>query len=285
MAPGQILAEPTRRNTAPCIAWAAYHIRSIDPNANIVVTPADHLILKMDEFMDAMNAGFEFVSNHDRLLCVGIRTTRPETRYGYIQIGDESEGEFHSVKTFTEKPEIELARIFMESGEFFWNSGLFAWNVNTIVDAFEKFLPDVASRFELGKDYFNTPKEREFIQENFPYCLNISIDYGIMEKADNVYMLCVDFGWADLGTWGSLFDLAPKDECNNSPLKTKTPMYESTRNIVSLDNPDRLAVIQGLQDCIVAESGNVLLLCKKDEAQRIKQFVPDAQIKFGKAFN
>ena len=173
----------------------------------------------------------------------------------------------------------------MESGEFFWNSGLFVWNVNAILEAFSKFLPDISLRFDLGKDKFNTAEERDFIAENFPYCLNISIDYGIMEKADNVYMLCVDFGWADLGTWGSLFDLAKKDEQNNALLKSEAMMYESSGNIVALDNPKRLAVIQGIHDCIVAESGNVLLICKKEDEQRIKQFVADAQMKYGKEFN
>ena len=174
----------------------------------------------------------------------------------------------------------------MESGEFFWNSGLFVWNVNTILEAFSKYLPDISSRFDLGKDKFNTPEEKAFIQENFPYCLNISIDYGIMEKAHNVYMLCVDFGWADLGSWGSLFDLANKDENENAVLKNNEAMlYECYGNVIALNNPKRLAVIQGLKDCIVAESGNVLLICKKDDEQRIKQFVADAKIKYGKEYN
>ena len=194
-------------------------------------------------------------------------------------------GEFTKVKTFTEKPDLELAKVFMESGEFCWTSGLFVWNVNTILEAFSKFLPDISLRFDLGKEKFNTAEERDFIAENFPYCLNISIDYGIMEKADNVYMLCVDFGWADLGTWGSLFDLAKKDEQNNALLKSEAIMYESNGNIVALDNPKRLTVIQGINDCIVAESGNVLLICKKEDEQRIKQFVADAQMKYGKEFN
>ena len=195
-------------------------------------------------------------------------------------------GEFTKVKTFTEKPNLELAKVFYESGEFFWNSGLFLWNVDAILDAFSKYLPDIAVRFDLGKDKFNTEHERDFIRENFPYCLKISIDYGIMEKADNVYMLCADFGWADLGTWGSLFELAPKDEYNNAVLKNSNALlYESSGNVIAVGNPKRLTVVQGLNDCIVAESGNVLLICKKDDEQRIKQFVADAQIKHGAEFN
>ena len=254
-------------------------------NANIVVAPSDHLILKEDIFLKDVQKSLDFVKDNNALVTLGIKPSRPETGYGYIQSSDIMLGEFTKVKTFTEKPDLELAKVFMESGEFFWNSGLFVWNVNTILEAFSKFLPDISLRFDLGKEKFNTAEERDFIAENFPYCLNISIDYGIMEKADNVYMLCVDFGWADLGTWGSLFDLAKKDEQNNALLKSEAIMYESNGNIVALDNPKRLTVIQGINDCIVAESGNVLLICKKEDEQRIKQFVADAQMKYGKEFN
>ena len=266
-------------------AYAAYHIKACNPNANIVVAPSDHLILKEDIFLKDVQKSLDFVKDNNALVTLGIKPSRPETGYGYIQSSDIMLGEFTKVKTFTEKPDLELAKVFMESGEFFWNSGLFVWNVNTILEAFSKFLPDISLRFDLGKEKFNTAEERDFIAENFPYCLNISIDYGIMEKADNVYMLCVDFGWADLGTWGSLFDLAKKDEQNNALLKSEAIMYESNGNIVALDNPKRLTVIQGINDCIVAESGNVLLICKKEDEQRIKQFVADAQMKYGKEFN
>lgn len=281
----QILLEPARRNTAPCIAYAAYHIKACNPNANIVVAPSDHLILKEDVFLQDVKKSLDFVKNNPALVTLGIKPSRPETGYGYIQSSDIMLGEFTKVKTFTEKPNLELAKVFQESGEFFWNSGLFVWNVNCILEAFSKFLPDISLRFDLGKEKFNTPEEHAFIRENFPYCLNISIDYGIMEKADNVYMLCVDFGWADLGTWCSLFDLAPKDACNNACLKSEAMLYESSDNIIALDDPKRLAVIQGLNGYIVAEAGNALLICKKEDEQRIKQFVADAQMKYGKEFN
>lgn len=281
----QLLLEPVRRNTAPCIAYAAYHIRARNSNANIVVAPSDHLILKEDIFQKDVQKCLDFVKTHKVLVTLGIKPGRPETGYGYIQSSETLLGEFTKVKTFTEKPDLELAKVFMESGEFFWNSGIFIWNVNTILEALAKFLPDISLRFDLGKEKFNTPEESSFISENFPYCLNISIDYGVMEKADNVYMLCVDFGWADLGTWGSLFDLAPKDKQNNALLKSEAMMYESSGNIVALDNPKRLSVIQGIHNCIIAESGNVLLICQKEDEQRIKQFVADAQMKFGKEFN
>ncbi|MCC8172659.1 MAG: mannose-1-phosphate guanylyltransferase [Parabacteroides sp.] len=281
----QILMEPTRRNTAPCIAYAAYHIYACNPDANIVVAPSDHLILKEEQFLQDVSQALEFVKNNKALVTLGIKPSRPETGYGYIQSSDRMIGEFTKVKTFTEKPNLELAKVFYESGEFFWNSGLFVWNIATILDAFHKFLPDITTRFDLGKDKFNTDGEQAFIHENFPYCPNISIDYGVMEKADNVYMLCVDFGWADLGTWGSLYDLAQKEESGNAPLKNKVLFYESGNNIVALEDPEKLAVIQGLDDYIVAESGNVLLICKKADEQRIKQYVADVQLKFGKEYN
>jgi mannose-1-phosphate guanylyltransferase len=281
----QILLEPSRRNTAPCIAYAAYHIKACNPNANIVVAPSDHLILKENLFLRDVQKGLEFVKDNEALVTLGIKPSRPETGYGYIQRNDAGVGIFSKVKTFTEKPGPELAQVFYESGEFFWNSGLFLWNVNTIIEAFSKYLPDVSSRFDLGKDVFNTPGEKEFIREHFPYCPNISIDYGIMEKADNVYMMCVDFGWADLGTWGSLHDIAGKDEYNNAKLKKSNVMlYESSGNIIAMDNPERLVVIEGLNDYIVAESDSILLICKRDDEQRIKQFVADVQLKFGSKF-
>ncbi len=281
----QVLLEPARRNTAPCIAYAAYHIKARNPNANIVVAPSDHLILKEEEFLSAIGKGLNFVDSNDSLVTLGIKPSRPETGYGYIQNSEQMHGEFTKVKTFTEKPNIELAKVFMESGEFFWNSGLFIWNVNTIIAAIRKYLPDISARFDMGLGMFNTSQEKAFIEEHFSYCPNVSIDYGIMEKADNVYMLCVDFGWADLGSWGSVFDIASHDESDNAVLKTKALLYETKNNIIALEDKDRLVVIQGLDGYIVAESGNVLLICKKDEEQRIKQYMADAQINYGGEFN
>jgi mannose-1-phosphate guanylyltransferase len=280
----QILLEPARRNTAPCIAYASYRIRARNPDANIVVAPSDHLILKEDDFVKEIEKALHFVSERPSLVTLAIRPSRPETSYGYIQSSETCDGAFIKVKTFTEKPNLELAKVFQESGEFFWNSGLFVWNVDAIIAAIHRFLPDISARFDLGLDRFNTPEEAAFIGEHFSYCPNISIDYGVMEKADNVYMLCVDFGWADLGTWGSVFDIAPRDESGNAVLKTRALLYESEDNIVALENPERLVVVQGLKDCIIAESGNVLLICRKAEEQRIKQYMADAQIKFGDEF-
>lgn len=279
----QILLEPTRRNTAPCIAWAAYHIRALNPNANIVVAPSDHLILKEEEFLNAIKKGLSFVSDTDKLLTLGIKPNRPETGYGYIQIAEEEGENFYKVKTFTEKPELELAKVFVESGEFYWNSGIFLWNVNSILKAGELLLPELAAKLAPGEGVYGTPDEKRFIDEHFPACPNVSIDFGIMEKADNVYVSLGDFGWSDLGTWSSLYDLAPKDPHGNVTLKCRSLLYNSKENIVVLPE-GKLAVIDGLEGYLVAESNNVLLICKKDEEHSIRKYVNDTQIKLGEEY-
>ena len=184
-----------------------------------------------------------------------------------------------------EKPDLARAEEYLRSGEFVWNSGMFIWKLSSIWKNLEKYMPETCSRLKTIAAAIGTPEEETVLEREFAAMPSVSIDYGIMEKADNVYMLCVDFGWADLGTWGSLFDLAKKDEQNNALLKSEAIMYESNSNIVTLDNPKRLAVIQGINDCIVSESGNVILICKKEDEQRIKQGVADAQMKYGKEFN
>lgn len=279
----QILLEPARRNTAPCIAWASYHIRSLNPNANIVVAPSDHLIMKEDAFAATIIEGLTYVKESNALLTLGITPNRPETGYGYIQIGESISENIKKVKTFTEKPNLELAKVFLETGEFFWNSGIFLWNVNTIISEFEKQLIDIANLFEKGTEKYNTADEKLFIEENFPACPNISIDYGIMEKAHEVSVLCAEFGWSDLGTWGSLYDISPKDEHRNVTLKCDSLTYDSEDNIIVLPK-GKLAVVQGLKDYIVVESNNVLLICKKEEEQRIRHFVTDAKMQLGEDY-
>ena len=279
----QILLEPTRRNTAPCIAWASYHIRALNPHANIVVAPSDHLILKEGEFLEAIGRGLEFVAQSDKLLTLGIKPNRPETGYGYIQIDEQIGDNFYKVKTFTEKPELELAKVFVESGEFYWNSGLFMWNVNSILKAIETLLPELAGKLSVGNALYGTPAEKQFINENFPACPNVSIDFGVMEKADNVFVSLGDFGWSDLGTWSSLYDLSPKDEAGNVTLKCRSLLYNSKGNVVALPE-DKLVVIDGLEGYLVAESDNVLLICKKEEEHAIRKYVNDVQIKLGEKY-
>jgi mannose-1-phosphate guanylyltransferase len=274
----QVLLEPHRRNTAPCIAYAINRIKSVAENANIIVAPSDHLILKESEFLYTLKLGLDFIEKNDSLLTLGIKPSRPETGYGYIQI-DEGTGDLRKVKTFTEKPNAELAKVFLETGEFFWNSGIFLWNLKTISEAFDNLLPDVATKFNSGSELYNTPAEQKFIDEIYPTCVNISIDYGIMEKASNVFVLCSDFGWTDLGTWSSLYEMSEKDKNENVTLKCNTLYYNSESNIVALPQ-GKLAVIEGLSGYLIAESDNVLLICKKDDEARIRQFVNDAVVSF-----
>lgn len=281
--PANILLEPLRRNTAPCIAYASYHIKAINPDANIIVAPADHLILKEDEFATVLGKALDFIEKNPILLTLGITPNRPETGYGYIQIDEEKVDEVNKVKVFTEKPNYDLAKIFYESGEFLWNSGIFIWNVNTIIKAFHDNMPEIASIFDQGAGVYSTDKEKEFINANYGYCPNISIDYAIMEKAANVCVIAADFGWSDLGTWGSLHEISEKDKDANVTLKCESMFFDSSQNVVALPK-GKLAIIQGLNNYIVAEDGDVLLICKKEDEQRIKQFVADTKLKYGNKY-
>ncbi|MBQ8424215.1 MAG: mannose-1-phosphate guanylyltransferase [Coprobacter sp.] len=279
----RILAESQRRNTAPCVAWAAYHIRALCPDATLVVTPADHLILRQDVFCDAIVKGMEFVENSPTLLTLGVKPSRPETEYGYIQVGNEIHDTISTVKTFTEKPNRDLAQVFVDSGEFFWNSGIFIWKVHTIIDAVRQHLPEISQRFESCLESFGTLDEAEVVQRQLAACPNISIDYGVMEKASNVHVLCAEFGWSDVGTWGSLYECSQKDVCDNVALHGRVLCYDSHRNIVSAAE-EKLVILDGLKDYIVTDSENVLLICRKGEQQRIRQFVNDAKTKFGNGY-
>lgn len=278
----QILSEPARRNTAPCIAYAAYKIKSKDPSASIVVSPSDHLILNETEFLETIKKGIQFTSDNNQLLTLGIKPNRPETGYGYIQVDENKPqtGEIYPVKTFTEKPDIELAKIFFESGDFFWNAGIFISSLTTLIDSFELHLPEMALSFDNAKDIYFTDKETEVISVIYTACKNISIDYGIMEKANNVSVLCSDFGWSDLGTWGSLYEHSDKDENANALIGGDAKVYDCSDNIIRLP-ADKIAVIQGLKDYIVVQEGDVILICQKEEEQRIRQFSNDVLVSHG----
>ena len=328
----QILCEPARRNTAPCIAYATAHIRALclqkangwtkdectmyegytkegnmkgnkdlpkyqeidwnkpEMQANIVVAASDHLILEEEKFRETIQKAFDFVSQNKAICTLGMQPTRPETGYGYIQfVADKlnevesrktaslkverSEG-IYPVKTFTEKPNLEMAKVFLESGDFLWNSGIFIWNLQTISEAFRYLLPEVADRFREGELLMGTEKEEKFIEQIFPKCPNISIDYGIMEKADNVFVIPSSFGWSDLGTWGSLYELSEKDADGNVSLHSEAHFHEAKNNIVVLE-PGKKVIVQGVEDMIIVEEKGALLVCKKAEEQRIKQFVSE----------
>ncbi len=277
----QILREPARRNTAPCIAWAACHIHALDPEASIIVTPSDHVITREIQFVESIKRGFEFVDSCDSLLTLGIKPTRPETGYGYIQIGQPETDCINKVKTFTEKPDRDLAKVFVESGEFFWNSGIFLWSVDSILKALHEYAPDLMSVFERGRASFGLPEEEmEFINREFPGCVNISIDYAVMERADNVYVECVDFGWNDLGTWSALYDMSPKNADKNVTQNCRVISYSSEGNVFAV-NPDKLVVVSGLADYVIADSDDVLLICPKSEEQSIKLYVNDVKLAYG----
>jgi mannose-1-phosphate guanylyltransferase len=280
----QILTEPMRRNTAPCIAYAACKIRTKNPNAVMVVTPSDHYIANEQEFLQAMQNGLNFSANNDALLTIGIKPSRPETNYGYIQINmseqqDLGRQKIYGVKTFTEKPNAELAKVFVDSGEFFWNSGIFIWNVKTICEALSQHLPDVSSLFEKGQDVYNTPKEQKFIAGVYAECRSISIDYGVMEKAANVYCFSAQFGWSDLGSWISLYAHSEKDKQGNV-LDAESMLYDTSRSVVIASNKEKLMVIRGLENYLVIDSGNVLLICPNDD-ELFKEIVKDVPLKKG----
>lgn len=281
--PDNILLEPDRRNTAPCIAWATYHIAAKDPEASIIVTPSDHLIMRESVFEECVDKGFDFVNTHNALLTIGIKPTRPETGYGYIQVDSEVEPGIMKVKTFTEKPDLELARVFVDSGEFFWNAGIFIWKSSSIKSALAKYLPDLNNIFSAGADKFGTTAEKDFIDTVFPSAPSISIDFGVMEKADNVYVECADLGWNDLGTWSSLYDISPKNIASNVTQKCNVMAYNSSGNIFMAPD-EKLVVVSGLKDFIVADAGDVLLICPKAEEQRIRQMVNEVNQRFDDKF-
>jgi mannose-1-phosphate guanylyltransferase len=276
----QIICEPSRKNTAPCIAYANYKIAEKNPNANIVVAPADHLILKEDEFVKVVNMALDYTENNDCLVTLGITPSRPDTGYGYIQFDSNVssvDDEIKKVKTFTEKPDLELAKQFVESGEFCWNSGMFIWSLKSINKAFEKLLPTMDGIFKEGVGLYNTPAEKEFINKSYSVCKSISIDYGIMEKSTNVHVISADIGWSDLGTWGSIYTHLEHDEQQNAVVGDNVMLYDSEKNIINVPK-DKLVVLQGLDDFIVVDTNDVLMVCKKQDEQKIKQFVNDIKL-------
>lgn len=278
----QIVLEPCRKNTAPCIAYATYKIYELNKKATIIVAPSDHLILKERAFEQTIEIAIEQVKKENCLLTIGIKPTRPDTGYGYIQFETVSEGVIHEsvkkVKTFTEKPSIDIAKQFIDSGDFYWNSGMFVWTAKDVLKAFNDYLPEVDALFAEGLGKYNTKEEMGFIEDMYPICKNISIDYGVMEKASNVCVILADLGWSDLGTWGSLYTHVKKDESKNAVIGKQVFLYDSKSNIVKIEEGN-LAVIQGLTDYIVVQTDNTLLICKKQDEQKIKQFVQDIKAK------
>lgn len=283
-----ILLEPARRNTAPCICWAANHIHAIDPDASMVILPSDHLVLKEKAFHEALRKGFEFVEGGDRLLTLGIKPTSPHTGYGYIQQGEPAgfSDNFFKVKSFTEKPPEELAKVFLESGEFYWNAGMFLWKASSILKAFERHDPETFRLFGEGADVYarGAEKEMEFIDRKFPLAPSNSIDYAIMEKADNVYMETVDLGWSDLGNWKALHDTSPKDGFGNVTQNCRVLQHDCRNTLFANSENGKIIVASGLNDYIVADAGNALLICPLSEEQEIRRFVNDVKNLFGEDY-
>ncbi|MGB8192881.1 MAG: mannose-1-phosphate guanylyltransferase [Chitinophagaceae bacterium] len=279
-----ILSEPARKNTAPCIAYVSFKIFQKDPKASLIVAPADHLIMDQPEFVRVCHQALDFVNHINAFITLGMKPTYPNTGYGYIQYEQmEVAPNVNKVKTFTEKPNLELARTFLTSGEFLWNAGIFIWQVKNIITAFEKFLPEMYEVFDAERDQFNTPAEHQAIERIYPQCISISIDFGIMEKAENVYVIPSSFGWSDLGTWNSAYENSEKDYQGNAV---------AGDNVILIDNKDciihapdnKLLLLQGLHDFIVVDTQDVLLVCKKEKEQEIKDYVAEVKRKKGEKY-
>lgn len=282
-----ILCEPARKNTAPCVAYAAWKINSIDPNAVMVVAPSDHLITKEETFTKAIVSCMKKASTQDCLITLGLKPTRPDTGYGYIQFIEsdvvEKDKRIKKVKTFTEKPDHEMAEFFLRSGDFLWNAGIFIWSAKSIIKAFREHSPEMAHIFDEGNGKWCTPEEDEFLRDAYARCKNISIDYAVMEKAKNVYVRSSIIGWSDLGTWGSLYSHIKKDDHGNAIVGKQVMMYKSKGCIVHVPK-EKLVVIEGLEDYIVVESDNILLICRKQDEQQIRTFVNDVKVGKGDKF-
>ena len=272
-----ILAEPSKKNTAPCIAYISFKLAQMNPDAKCIVAPSDHLILEEDRFQSIALQALDFVDNIKALATLGIQPTHPNTGYGYIQFeGLEVAKDVFKVKTFTEKPDLEIAKSFLASGDFLWNAGIFAWKISNILTAFEKYQPEMYELFDQEKPHFNTTEENAAIQRIYPQCTNISIDIAIMEKANNVYVMPASFGWSDLGTWNSAYENMEKDYLGNAVASDNVIVIDATKCMVNSPK-DKLVVLQGLDDFIVVDTKDVLLICSRDKEQSIKEYVAEVK--------
>jgi len=279
-----ILGEPFRKNTAPCIAYISFKLQELNPNASLIIAPADHLILNQDRFLEICKDAIQFSNQFNALVTIGITPTYANTGYGYIQ--HESAETFPSVykvKTFTEKPNKELAQTFLASGDFLWNSGIFIWKVQTGIDAFQKHLPEIYEVFSAEKERLNTDEEKIALEGIYPQCTSISIDFGVMEKANNVYVIPGSFGWSDLGTWASAWENMEKDYLENAVAGEHVIVFDTNKCVVNVPN-EKLVVLQGLDDYIVVDTKDVLLICHKEKEQEIKEYVAEVKRNKGDKF-
>ena len=285
LAPDNLMAEPIHRNTAPSVAWAAHRIARINPNANILISPSDQMVVNEEKFIADLMEGLEFVGERDCLLTMGVRPTRPEPGYGYIQIGDYSNfDDVYEVKSFIEKPDRNFASMFVESEEWYWNTGMFLSNVHYLGQCLYKILPVVLRNLDEVHPHFTLEEENAFVKENFVSYPNISIDYGVLEKSENVYIKKCDFGWADVGTWHGIFEARQKSDDDNVVIDSDVILEDAHQNVIKLPK-GKLAVINGLDGFIVAEQGNVLLICKKEDSSAlVRKYVNEVQMKKGEEF-
>ena len=280
-----ILVEPIHRNTAPSVAWATMRILKRNSEANVIVVPSDQLVLDEERFIYCLNVGLGYVSENNVLLAMGVKPTRPEPGYGYIQLGDLScKPDVYMVKSFTEKPEREFAKMFMESGEFYWNTGIFISNALHLIQSFEAVFPVVLRTLRLNRVNYTYEEEMAYVEENYPRYPNLSLDYAILEQSRNVYVMKCDFGWADLGTWHAIYEAMSKVEADNVVIDSLVEMEDCRNNIIRLPK-GRLGVISGLDGYIVVEQDNVLLICKKgDSSSLVKKYASEVQMKYGEEF-
>ena len=279
----QVLLEPVGRNTAPCIAYAAFRLKASDPDSVMIVTPSDHLVLDAGMFRNVVAEAADFASGNDSMVTIGVKPTRPATGYGYIQVSKPVDDKgINKVRTFTEKPNKELARLFLDSGEFFWNSGIFIWKTDTVLKALKEFLPEIHQSFASIGQHYNTPSEQHYIDEIYPECRAISIDYGVMEKAANVYMRAGEFGWSDIGTWGALYQHAQKDEWGNTD-EGNTFTFDTHNCVIKIPG-HKIAVIEGLDDYIVVDTDDVLMVCPKGGEQNVKKYIDSIRFAKGNEF-
>lgn len=279
-----VIAEPSRKNTAPCIAYISFKLQQENPEASLIVAPSDHIVMDTETFKNVSLQALDFVNHTKSFVTLGIQPNHPNTGYGYIQFETMPVApNIYKVKTFTEKPNLELAKTFIASGDFLWNAGIFVWRVQDVLTAFEKYQPEMFELFAAEKDKFNTPEEKQAIEQIYPQCTNVSIDYAIMEKATNVYVIPSSFGWSDLGTWNSAYDNLEKDYLGNAVTGKNVLVIDAAKCMVSAEN-NKVVVLQGLEDFIVVDTADALLICKKDKEQQIKEYVAEVKRNMGEAF-
>lgn len=279
----QLICEPSRNNTAPCIAYASFKLAALNPDANLIVAPSDHFILFEDVFVERLRFALAYTQQHEVLVTLGISPIRPDTGYGYIQYGEETENGIYKVAQFKEKPTLQKAQEYLADGNYLWNAGIFIWKASAIIGALKKYAPVIHDLFESGKAHYNTSQERAFIDKNYANAPNISIDYAIMEQADNIYTIPANFGWSDLGTWASLHEAAEKNSENNVIAAKQVDLKDTQNSIIHI-NENKLAVIRGLDNFIVVDDGNALLIYPKDQEQEIKEVVRQMTVEFGDSF-